>query len=314
MPTVVVRHDLDVASALVGRRDGLDVVAAADREEAVAALPEAELFVINPANWEAAYLEALEAGDWVQATSIGYDAFPIEAFRERGVSFTNASGNYGPVVAEHVFAMAFAFSRQLRRFGAMQREREWDRSIGLELSDWLDSTMTVLGLGNLGEVIAERGRAFGFDVYGVKRDPDSYGGCLAADRVLGPDEWHAVIPETDLLVAAVPLTEATEGMVDEAVFRELPGNAFVVNVARGPVVDEPALVEALEAGEIGGAGLDVFEAEPLPPGSPLWDRRDVIITPHVAGRSDGFADRFASLFLDNYDRREAGEPLRNRVV
>jgi D-2-hydroxyacid dehydrogenase (NADP+) len=94
----------------------------------------------------------------------------------------------------------------------------------------------------------------------------------------------------------------------------LPDDAFLVNVARGPVVDETALLEALEGGQIAGAGLDVFETEPLPPDSPLWDREDVIITPHVAGRSDGFADRYAELFVDNYDRRERGEPMRNRIV
>jgi D-2-hydroxyacid dehydrogenase (NADP+) len=314
MSTVVVRHDLDIAPAITERRDDIDIVVAADRAEALEALPDADVFAINPSNWDDAYLEGLDAGDWVQATSIGYDAFPIEAFRDRGVRFTNASGNYGPVVAEHVFAMAFAYSRHLHQFRSMQRAHEWDRSIGLELSDWLDSTMTVLGLGNLGEVIAERGRGFEFDVYGVKRDLEDYDGVLAGDRLLGSTDWHRVLPDTDLLVAAVPLTEDTEAMVDANVLRALPDDAFLVNVARGPVVDETALLEALEGGQIAGAGLDVFETEPLPPDSPLWDREDVIITPHVAGRSDGFADRYAELFVDNYDRRERGEPMRNRIV
>ena len=314
MPTVVVRHDLDIAPAIAGRRDDIDLIDAADRAEALAALGDADIFVVNPANWDDAYADALGDGDWVQSTSIGYDVFPLDRFRDRGVMFTNASGNYGPAVAEHVFAMAFAHSRHLREFGSMQRAHHWDRSIGLELSDWIDSTMTVLGLGNLGEVIAERGRAFSFDVYGVKRDPDDYAGCLSDGRVLGADEWRAVLPETDLLVAAVPLTDETRGMVDADTFRALPETAYVINVARGPVVDEPALIESLETGEIGGAGLDVFETEPLPTDSPLWDREDVIITPHVAGRSDGFADRFADLFLDNYDRLLADEELRNRIV
>lgn len=314
MPTVVVRHDLDIAPAIAARRNDIDLIDAIDRDEALAALADADIFVVNPANWDDAFADVLGDGDWVQATSIGYDAFPIEQFRAGGVMFTNASGNYGPAVAEHVFAMAFAHSRHLREFGSMQRDHRWDRSIGLELSDWIDATMTVLGLGNLGEVIAERGRAFSFDVYGVKRDPDEYEGCLSDGRVLGSDEWKTVLPETDLLVAAVPLTDETREMVDGDVFRALPATAYVINVARGPVVDEPALINALEAGEIGGAGLDVFETEPLPTDSPLWDREDVIITPHVAGRSDGFADRFADLFLENFDRLLAGQELRNRIV
>ena len=314
MPTVVVRHDLDIGPAIAARRDDIDLVDAADREEALAALAEADIFVVNPANWDEAYVDVLNDGDWVQATSIGFDAFPLERFRDRGVRFTNAAGNYGPMVAEHVFAMAFAHSRHLREFGAMQRGHQWDRSIGLELSDWIGSTMTVLGLGNLGEVIADRGRAFSFDVFGVKRAPDDYEGCLPDRRVLGTDAWRGVLPETDLLVAAVPLTDETRGMVDIDAFRALPETAYVINVARGPVVDEAALIDALETGEIAGAGLDVFETEPLPTDSPLWEREDVIITPHVAGRSDGFADRFADLFLENFDRRLADEELRNRVV
>jgi D-2-hydroxyacid dehydrogenase (NADP+) len=314
MTTVVVRHDLDLAPAVADRLDDVDLIVADDTAETIAALERADVLAINPGNWDGALLDGLSEGDWIQSTAIGYDAFPIEVFAERGVQFTNASGNYGPVVTEHVFAMAFAFSRGLGRFSRMQRDDEWDRSLGLELGDWLDATMTVIGLGNLGEVIAERGQAFGFAVNGVKRNPAQYDGCVPPDRVLGNDEWTSRLPETDLLVATVPLTEETEGMVDEAVFAALPDSAMLVNVARGPVVDQDALLSALEAGEVAGAGLDVFEEEPLPSDSPLWDREDVIITPHVAGRSDSFADRYATLFVENYERRERGDPLRNRIV
>lgn len=315
MPTVVVLHDLPVVAASIsGERDELTVLEAGDAGEALDLLDGAGMFVVNPGTWDDVLLAGLSTGDWVQSTSAGYDAFPLDALEERGVRFTNAAGNYGPVVAEHAFAMALAHSRRLDRLRAMQHEGTWDRSVGMELGDWLGKTLTVVGLGRIGEAVAERGRAFSMDVYGTKRRPDEYDGCLPSGHVRGPDGLDDLLPGTDLLVLAVPLTEETRHLVDADALAALPSSAFLVNVARGAVVDEAALVDALAAGAIAGAGLDTFEAEPLPADSPLWDRDDVIVTPHVAGRSDGFGRRFAGLFLENYDRRRAGEELRNVVV
>ena len=316
MPTVVINHDLPLAEPLEGRRDDLEVVSASGRDEALTALSDAEILVCNPGGWDERFLDVLEADDWIQVTSAGYDAYPIDAIRERGVTFTNATGNYGPVVAEHAFAMALAFTRMIPQFRARQRERIWGprSEVSLRLSDWKDHTLTVYGLGNIGESIAERGLAFEMDVYGIKRDPAEYDGCLPPERVRASDELLEVLPGTDLLVAIVPLTEATRGSIDADVFEALPDSAILVNVARGAVVDEDALIEALRSGEIAGAGLDVFEDEPLPESSPLWDRDDVILTPHIAGRSNTFPTRFAELFLENYDRRRAGETLVNQVV
>jgi D-2-hydroxyacid dehydrogenase (NADP+) len=276
--------------------------------------PDADALVVNPGSWDDALLDGLDAGDWVQSTSVGYDAFPLEGFRERGVRYTNAAGNYAPMVAEHVFALALDHSRRLAVLRAAQRAGEWDRSVGLELGDWLGKRATVVGLGRIGEAVAERALAFDMTVHGTKRDPDAYEGCLPPERVHPPDALADLLPETDLLVLAVPLTDETRGLVDADALAVLLDSAFLVNVARGAVVDEAALVAALEAGDLAGAGLDTFETEPLPADSPLWDREDVLVTPHVAGRSDGFGRRFAALFCDNYDRRRAGEPLRNVVV
>jgi D-2-hydroxyacid dehydrogenase (NADP+) len=315
MPTVVVRHDLPtVAASLAEAAADLTVVEAADTEAAVEALREAEMLVVNPGSWDDTLLAGLSAGDWVQSTSVGYDAFPLDAFSERGVRYTNAAGNYAPMVAEHVFALAFAHSRGLHRLRERQREATWDRSIGMELGDWLGKTATVVGLGRIGEAVAERAAAFRMEVHGVKRHPEEYDGCVPAERVYGPDGLAGVLPETDLLVLAVPLTDETHHLVDADVLAALPTAAFVVNVARGAVVDETALVEALRADEVGGAGLDTFETEPLPRDSPLWGRDDVLVTPHVAGRSEGFGRRFAALFVENYERRRAGKPMKNVVV
>lgn len=316
MPAVVINHDLPIASELEGRCEDISVVSTTGREETASALTDAQILVCNPSNWDDRYLEALTQDDWVQTTSAGYDAFPIDEFRDRGVTFTSAAGIHDPVVAEHVFALALSFSRMIPEFLSKQYDRVWGprTEVSAGLSDWKDDTLTVYGLGSIGEAIAKRGLAFEMDVYGVKRDPEEYSGRLPAERVLAADDLFDVLPVTDLLVAAVPLTEETRKSIDANVFRVLPDSAVFINVARGPVVDETALVNALRTDEIVNAGLDVFESEPLPGDSPLWDRDDVIITPHIGGRSDTFQCRFVDLLLENYGRWQQEEPLRNRIT
>lgn len=313
MPTVVVRHDLDIAGALSGTRADLSVISTESTDETETALAAAEMLVVNPTLWDDRFLPPLEAGDWVQATSAGYAAFPVAAFRERGVVFTNAAGNYGPPVSEHVFALALAHARRLPAFFDAQAEARWAREASRTATDWAGRQLTVYGLGDIGETVARRGLALDLEVVGVKRDPAAYDGCLPADRVITPSAMTDRLRETDLLAVTVPLTSETRHSIDAEVFAALPDDAFVANVARGPVVDQSALVEALEAGSIGGAGLDVFAEEPLPSDSPLWDLENAIVTPHVGGRSDRFVPRFADLFLENYDRRQRGEPLVNRI-
>ncbi|MGM0606240.1 MAG: D-2-hydroxyacid dehydrogenase [Halobacteriota archaeon] len=314
MPVVIVRHDMPIDTALEGKRDELTVKAAATNDDVRRLLPDADALVINPSNWEDDLLSGLDRGDWVQATSTGYSAFPIDAFEERQITFTNATGNYGAPVADHVFALTLGLTRALPAFVDSQREREWDRSRGGDLIDLDGRTMTVVGLGDIGESVARRGRAFGMDVYGTKRDPEDYDGVLPSDRVLASEALGGTLPETDVLVLTVPLTDETHHLIDRASFEALPETALLVNVARGPVVDQEALIEALTRGDIAGAGLDVFDEEPLPESSPLWTFENVIVTPHVGGRSKDFVPRFVDLFLHNYDSRQAGETLKNRIV
>ena len=314
MSTVVVFHDLPIESVLRGRRDDLEIVAVRSNEEAYEALETADMFVVNPANWDDSFVDRLDGGNWVQTTSAGYDVFPLARLRERGVTLTNAGGNYAPVVSEHAFAMMLALSRKLPTLLDRQYERIWDRSIGLDMTDWAERTMTVLGLGTIGEAIARKGVGFDMTVYGVKRRPDEYDGCLPSGRVLSPEQLPSVLPVTDVLIVIVPLTDETYHLVDAETFDQLSDTAILINVARGSVVDEEALLAALGDGSIAAAGLDVFESEPLPAESPLWARDDVLVTPHVAGRSDRFAERFASLFYENYDRRTRGVRLQNAIV
>lgn len=314
MARAVIFHDLPIADAIRNGTNDLTVVEADTVAAVDEALGDADVFVTNPTKWSDTFLDDLSKGDWMQATSIGYAAFPVEAFRERGVALTNAAAVHDSVVSEHAFALALGLSRNLGVLVDRQREHDWDRDAGTDMWDWKGRRLTVFGLGNIGEAVARRGQAFGLEVVGVKRTPSTYTGALARDRVFTPDEFRDLLPETDLLVLTVPLTDATRHAIDADVFETLPDSAILVNVSRGSVVDEDALVNALQNGELGGAGLDVFESEPLEPESSLWDRDDVIVTPHVGGRSKDFPERFARLFVDNYERWRDDRSLVNRVA
>lgn len=314
MTTAVVFHDMPIAAAIETHTTDLSVVSADSEAMVHSALGDAEVFVTNPTKWSDSFFDHLDTGNWMQATSIGYAAFPASRFRERGVSLTNAATVHDAVVSEHAFSLSLALSRNLGASVNRQREHEWDRGVGTGAWDWKGKRLTVFGLGNIGEAVARRGRAFGMDVRGIKRTPSTYTGTLSDNKVVPVDEFPDLLPETDLLILTVPLTDATRHAIDATVFEALPDSAVLVNVARGAVVDEDALIDALRGGEIAGAGLDVVESEPLPSESPLWDRDDVILTPHVGGRSRDFPDRFARLFAENYDRWRAGEALVNRVA
>lgn len=314
MPTVVVRHDTAIAASLEGQREDLVVKSADTTAETRELLADADTLIINPTSWDDGLLDALDEGDWVQTTSTGYSAYPLDAFEKRGVTFTNGTGNYGSPVSDHAFALTLSLTRGIPTFVDAKRRGEWDRSHGSALVDLEGRTATVVGLGDIGESVVRRARGFGMEVYGTKRHPEEYDGILPADRVLAADSLESVIGETELLVLTVPLTEETRHLVDRSTFEALPDSALLINVARGPVVDQEALIEALDSGRIAGAGLDVFDEEPLPEDSPLWGLENVVITPHIGGRSKKFVQRFVDLFLHNYDRRKSGGPLKNHLV
>jgi phosphoglycerate dehydrogenase-like enzyme len=314
MPKAVIFHDTPIAEMIQSQTTDLTVIDTESKSVVHENLSDTDIFVTNPKGWSDTFLRYLSDGNWLQATSIGYAAFPVEQLREHGVTFTNAATVHDAVVSEHALALALALSRRLGPILDQQREHTWNREVGAEMWDWKGRQMTVFGLGNIGEAIARRAQAFGFEVVGVKRTPSTYTGTLSRDRVVATDDVHDVLPDTDLLVLAVPLTDETHHIIDADVLAALPDSATLVNVARGPVVNEQILVTALENGELAGAGLDVFETEPLSSDSPLWDRDDVVVTPHVGGRSSDFPDRFTQLFVDNYDRWREGQSLVNRIA
>lgn len=282
---------------------GVEVVAP-DRDGVAAALRDAPVLV--SVSWRDEYL--VSSLRWVQSISAGVEQFPAEALAEAGVVLTSASGVHAPQVAEHAFALLLAMTRGIAE-GVRHREaREWRRS---ELHELRGRTIAVLGLGAIGEQIARIAAAFGMRVVGTKRQPEGYRG--AAERVFPPDDTVAACRMADVVVIALPGGEATAGLVDREALAAL-GDGWLVNVGRGSVVDEEALVEALTAGRLRGAGLDVFAVEPLPEESPLWDLPGVVMSPHCAGTSPRYGERLAGIVDANLRALRGEGQWVNRIV
>ena len=260
-----------------------------------------------------AHDEAFLAADlaWVHSVQAGVDRFPFDAFRERGVALTNSTGIHGDVVGETVAGYMLAFARGLHRYRSSQERGEWahlpwDRPFTLG-----GERLCVVGLGTLGRGIAARADALGMEVVGVKRTPVPVD---HVDTVYQSGDLREAVSGARFVALAVPLTAATRGLVGEAELDAICDGAVLINVARGPVVDESALVAAIRADELAGAALDVFEEEPLPPESPLWEMDEVIVTPHHAAATVDYYRRIATLVRENVRRFAAGEDLANRVV
>lgn len=292
-----------------GIRDGIDslegvvVVAPAHRDGVLAALAGAPILVAL--HWSDDYL--VPGLKWVQAISAGTEQFPAARMAEAGVVLTSARGVHGPQVAEHAFGLLLGLTRGIAQAGRSQREHEWRWPAVVELHG---TTMGILGLGVVGEAIARRAAAFGMRVIGTKSDPTGYEG--AAEEVFGPGGTRTVCRRADVLVIALPGGPDTRGVVGAAELEDL-GAGWLVNVGRGSVVDEEALIAALGDGSLLGAGLDVYETEPLPGDSPLWDMPNVIVSPHCAGLSPRYGERLAAIFQRNLHAYHGRGAWVNRV-
>ena len=240
--------------------------------------------------------------------------------RQRGLVVTNARGVFSRPIAEYVVMMILAVSRRLPQLLELQRERTWQPLEGRELRD---VTVGIVGLGSMGRAVASLASAFGCRVVAVRRHPaageagtagdDEAVGELRLARVGGPETLPELLAESDFIVLAAPLTPETEEMIDDETLAFVKPGAWLINVARGRLVDERALIRALRDGPLGGAVLDTFHDEPLPPMSSFYDLPNVIVTPHTAWSSSRVLDRSVELFCDNLQRFATGEPLLNVV-
>lgn len=249
------------------------------------------------------WVHTMAAGGGGQVKAAGLSAEELER-----VVFSTSTGVHGGPLAEFAVFGVLAGAKDLRRLIAQQRDREW--SGRWSMGQVSAQTVLVLGLGGIGSVVARRLKDLGATVLGVSRRDVEVDG---VDRVVHPGDIVAEAPRLDAVVNALPGTDATHHLLGAEFFAALSGGVTVVNVGRGTVIDETALVEALDAGRVGFAALDVFEVEPLPESSPLWSRPDVLVSPHTAGLDVGEERRIAELFADNAGRLLDGRPLRNRV-
>jgi len=283
---------------------GVANVAAPDMDEVPLALEGVEVLVAF--QWKDEWL--VPGLRWIQSVSAGTDQFPVDALDDAGVVLTSAVGIHDVQVSEHAFGLLLAMTRGIGAAVRNQVDRDWHWPPVTDLSGM---TLGVLGLGVIGEAVAHRAKAFGMEVLGTKRSVDGYTG--AADEVFGPEATLEVFQRSDAVIVTLPATAETAGLVGSAEFEALQGG-FFVNVGRGSVVDEAALVSALRSGVLRGAGLDVFEEEPLADSSPLWDMPEVNVSPHLAGTSPRYGERLADLFAKNLPAfRGEGEWI-NRVV
>jgi phosphoglycerate dehydrogenase-like enzyme len=305
---------------------GAQVVNAEDEARARAEAPDADAFLgkITPA-----VLAAARRLRWVQSFTASLEHYVFPDLVKHPCVLTNMRGIFSDVIADHVFAYILAFARNLHRYLRLQAQARWapvgdegmkhDYSAGagaVSPTDrahrhLADCTLGVVGVGAIGAEVARRGRAFGMRVLGV--DPARREAPEGVEALWPLDRLDDLLGASDFVVIAAPHTPETQGMFDRARLRKMKRSGILINIGRGAIVRLADLAAALEAREIAGAALDVFETEPLPPDHPLWKRDDVILTPHVAAASVRIAERHLETLLDNVRRFVRGEELRNVV-
>jgi len=254
-------------------------------------------------------IHAAENLDLFGCVYAGVGHLDLEAFEANGTAVTNASGVHGPNISEYVLGAILSHVRGFKQAWRQQDRNEWRSYPAREFQG---STVTVVGLGAIGQAIVDRLEPFGVETIGVRYTPEKGG---PTDEVLGFDEIHDALARTDYLVLACPLTDETEGIIDSEAFLTLPTDAFLVNIARGGIVDTDDLVTALQSNRIAGAAIDVTDPEPLPNDHPLWDFDTVSITPHNAGHTPEYYERLADILATNVDRYRNGETeFENQVL
>ncbi len=253
---------------------------------------------------------------WVHSGAAGVGGSLFPEMVKSDVILTNSAGTYAVSVAEHAVAMMFYFARAFDQVEAGRRERAWLRTrvsgFDSPIRELAGATLAIIGYGGIGREIARRAKGVGMQVWAIRRNPER-GASDDVDRLFGSGQLSEVLAEADYVVISIPYTPETDGLIGAPEIAAMKRNAVLINVARGRIVDEGALSEALSARRIRGAGLDVFREEPLSASSRLWDLDNVCITPHIAGISPRFWERETDLIIDNMQRYLSGEALLNQV-
>ena len=264
---------------------------------------------------------------WIQLLSAGADHVLGGPLKGSAIPITTASGIHATPIAEYTIGSMLAYAHRIHLAIRAQVRREWMRSGAFMagVDDIRGQTLGIIGYGSIGRETARLAAAFGMKVIALKRNPADRvdgGWCPAGlgdpdgkipARFFGPDDCEAILRESDYVSVTLPLTEHTRKFIGERELAAMKPGAYLVNIGRGEVIDERAMAAALSANKIGGAGLDVFEHEPLEASSPLWDLENVILTPHISGANRGYMDKACELFAENLKRFVANRPLLNLV-
>jgi phosphoglycerate dehydrogenase-like enzyme len=313
MPKVVILQQLteEQAGKVREAAPAWEIVFGKNKEDWLPHLPEATVICGWNKLIEEHCLHEGTALKWIHNWGAGVDRIPLALLAECGVVLTNSSGVHPNPISETVFAMMLAFTRMLHTYVRQQTKREWHHA-GLR-SELHGATIGIVGVGAIGLEVARLAKAFRMRVLGMRRSGEAL---PEVDVMYGQDRdgLAEMLGQSDYVVVTVPLTKETHHMFGREQFAQMKANAFFVNIGRGKTVDTEALMEALKSEQIAGAGLDVFEQEPLPADHPLWDMENVIITPHSSGSTVHYHERALGIFVQNLQKVAAGgEPELNRV-
>lgn len=304
-----------MASRFAARDLGITHFQVRTFDELKARAAEAEVIVVSMM-WRNEVLDLAPRLKFVQSISAGTEQYDRAAFAAHGVRLSSAAGVNANAVAEHGMALILAVERHIGSARDHQARGHWRpmiSEIAAREAELAGRTIVIVGLGRIGARLAKFAKAFDMTVIGVKRDPSKGGAC--ADAVVATADLKRVLPEADIVVLACPLTPETENLIDAAALAAMKPSALLVNVARGRVVDEAALITALQSKQLRAAALDVTREEPLLSASPLWSMPNVLITPHTAGETQAYEDNVIDILIDNLARLERGEQvLRNGIV
>lgn len=294
----------------VGQKSDVELnIIYSDNEEIIEKeIIDADALIIWDTTFKRKYVQKGQNLKWVQTLTAGIDNFLVPEIKESDIQLTSLKGIHGIPMSEHIFGMLLGTNRKLYQIRENQRKKKWSRDI--RVGEIYGKTLVILGLGHIGLEVAKRAKAFGMEVIGVKR---SMAEVEYADKIYTTEDRLKAIRQGDIILSILPATKETYHLIDEKTFNNMKDNAILMNFGRGDVVNQADLIDALQTQQIRGAILDVFEEEPLSEKSPLWEMKNVYISPHMSAMSNKYMERGFDIIVENLKHFINGEPMINRV-